>query len=206
MPEMLPRIRCVLFDFGGVLAEEGFREGLQAIARGNNLDQERFFKTAADTIYQCNYVTGSGNEAEYWQKLRESTGIRGENSQLRQEILSRFILRPAMIEIVRQLRTSGYRIGILSDQTDWLDLLDRKYHFSREFEKVFNSYHLGKSKRDPAIFTETAAALGLTPHDILFVDDNPANTNRAAVQGMHIHLFTTTDAFRAFLKSNNLLF
>lgn len=33
-------IRAVLFDFGGVLAEEGFRIGLRAIARLNSLDPE----------------------------------------------------------------------------------------------------------------------------------------------------------------------
>jgi hypothetical protein len=35
-----PAIRAVLFDFGGVLAEEGFRIGLRAIARLNSLDPE----------------------------------------------------------------------------------------------------------------------------------------------------------------------
>ncbi len=33
-------IKAVLFDFGGVLAEEGFREGLKSIGRKNGLDPE----------------------------------------------------------------------------------------------------------------------------------------------------------------------
>jgi putative hydrolase of the HAD superfamily len=36
-------IKAVLFDFGGVLAEEGFREGLKAIGVKNGLDPDDFF-------------------------------------------------------------------------------------------------------------------------------------------------------------------
>ena len=32
-----------LFDYGGVLAEEGFTEGLKAIAFKNGIDQDDFF-------------------------------------------------------------------------------------------------------------------------------------------------------------------
>jgi hypothetical protein len=35
-------IKAVVFDFGGVVAEEGFREGLKAIGRKNGLDPRVF--------------------------------------------------------------------------------------------------------------------------------------------------------------------
>ena len=35
-------IRAVLFDYGGVLAEEGFREGLFSIARQQGLELDAF--------------------------------------------------------------------------------------------------------------------------------------------------------------------
>ncbi|MBW1855013.1 MAG: hypothetical protein JRJ00_10100 [Deltaproteobacteria bacterium] len=34
----LPSIEVIFFDFGGVLAEEGFRKGLTSIAHLNGLD------------------------------------------------------------------------------------------------------------------------------------------------------------------------
>ena len=36
------KVEAVLFDFGGVLADEGFRDGLYAIAGANSIDPERF--------------------------------------------------------------------------------------------------------------------------------------------------------------------
>jgi len=44
-----PSIEVVLFNFGGVLAEEGFREGLIAIARLNNVDPS-VFDDVADAL------------------------------------------------------------------------------------------------------------------------------------------------------------
>jgi putative hydrolase of the HAD superfamily len=67
-----------------------------------------------------------------------------------------------MIDLVRQLHEQGYVTGVLSDQTDWLDTLDEKYHFSKEFDQIFNSFYLGKGKQDPSLFSDVAAALGMS--------------------------------------------
>lgn len=37
-------IKAIIFDFGGVLAKEGFREGLKSIAEKNGLDPSQVFK------------------------------------------------------------------------------------------------------------------------------------------------------------------
>ena len=52
------KICAVLFDFGGVIAEEGFQQGLYAIAQKFGLDQKRFFQLANDAVYNSGYVTG----------------------------------------------------------------------------------------------------------------------------------------------------
>ena len=198
--ENIHTLQVILFDFGGVLAEEGYREGLSAIARKNNLDPEIFFQSVTDIIYRCGFVTGTEKESVFWQLVREHTGIKETNETLRTEIIQRFIIRPEMIELVRQVRDNGYHSAILSDQTLWLDEIDARYHFSKEFEKTYNSYHLGKSKRDPAVFHDTANDLQVNINNILFVDDNPANIELAAQQGMQTHLFTTVEIFQQHLK------
>ena len=156
-------ITTILFDYGGVLAEEGFTLGLAAIAKENTLDPDAFFHTAAEAIYGCGYVTGKSTEQAYWQLLRSQTGIRGEDRALTETILSRFTLRPKMLAAVRALRAQGLNPVILSDQTDWLDRLNERQPFFQEFSRVFNSYHLGKTKREPSLFTYVLAALKVEP-------------------------------------------
>ena len=94
-----------------------------------------------------------------------------------------------MLDLVRRLRTGGYVTAILSDQTHWLDELDARHHFTDAFDRVYNSFHLGKGKRDPSLFADVAADLGLPPSALLFVDDDLGNVNRARAAGYQAILF-----------------
>jgi putative hydrolase of the HAD superfamily len=88
----------------------------------------------------------------------------------------------------------------LSDQSDWLDLLDREHHFFHEFDRVFNSYHLGKTKRDASVFDDVVRALELEASEALLVDDNPAHVQRAVSRGLMGHLFLSVSHLKAELE------
>jgi putative hydrolase of the HAD superfamily len=180
------RVKAVVFDFGGVLAEEGFREGLRAIGEKNGLNPDDFFSIASELIYQTGYVTGMSDESAYWKAVREKTGIAGDDVELRREIVKRFIVRPVMLKYAESMRSSGIVIAILSDQTNWLDEIDRKTPFFHHFDFVFNSFRMKKGKRDPSIFRDICAAMGLRPEKVLFIDDNIGNIERAACEGLKV--------------------
>ena len=183
------KIKVVLLDFGGVIAEEGFQQGLYAIAEKFDLDRKRFFQLANEAVYDSGYVTGKGSENDYWNMVREHSGIIVPDEELRQEILSRFIPRDWMIEIVRSRQQQGLITAILSDQSDWLDLLDSRYHFFQYFNAVFNSYHLGKTKRDATVFADVLQELKVEAGEVLFVDDNIDHIVRAVAAGLQTCLF-----------------
>jgi len=195
-PRRTPAIRAVLFDFGGVLATEGFREGLFAIARSRGIDPEGFFQVAREAVYESGYVTGRGGESDFWSLVRLRTGIPGGDAELSAECLDRFRLRPGMLELVRRLRARGLITAILSDQTDWLDRLDARAPFSQDFDRVFNSFRLGKGKRDPSLFDDAVRDLGVAPAAAAFVDDDPGNVSRAAGRGLHALLFRDEQSLR----------
>jgi putative hydrolase of the HAD superfamily len=179
-------IRVVLFDYGGVLAEEGFRNGLVALAREQGLDVEAMPQAAMQAVYDSGFVLGKGSEADFWSLLRERTGLQGDDATLTRRILDGFILRPWMIAVVDRLRKAGYQTGILSDQTHWLDQLDAEQHFAAHFDYIFNSYHRGKGKRDPSLFHDIARELDLQPAGILFIDDSAENVARARAAGWQV--------------------
>lgn len=197
-------ITTILFDYGGVLAEEGFTQGLAVIARKNGIEPTAFFHAATEAIYACGYVTGKSTEQAYWQLLRSQTGITDEDQALTEAILSRFTLRPKMLATVRSLKKQGLNPIILSDQTDWLDRLNERQPFFHEFNRVFNSYHLGKTKREPSLFTDVLATLKIDPGQALFVDDNPGHIDRAAALGLKTHLFQSEELFFANLAQRGL--
>lgn len=177
-------IKAIIFDFGGVLAEEGFKEGLMTIGKEKGFDPDHFFKILSELVYQTGYVTGSSDEHAYWNAVREKTGVTGDDKKLREEVLKRLKLRPEMMEVVKKIKSSGFIVAILSDQTNWLDDLNQRTPFYQHFDHVFNSFYLKKTKRDPSLFRDICVQLGLKPEEILFVDDSPDNIKRAASEGL----------------------
>ncbi len=188
-------IRAVLFDFGGVLAEEGFSNGLETLAREQDLAVDNMTAEGMQAVYDSGFVLGQGSEPEFWALLRERTGLQGDDAYLHQRMFYGFVMRPWMLELVEQLRHRGYITGILSDQTDWLDELDAEHDFFKFFDRVYNSYYLGKGKRDPSHFGDIAADLGLAPAAIVFVDDSEANVDNARAAGMLAILYSGRDTF-----------
>ncbi|MFH0960123.1 MAG: HAD-IA family hydrolase [Pseudomonadota bacterium] len=138
---------------------------------------------------------GKTSERRYWKLVQETTGISMSALDMRQKILQSFILKPEMIKIVNLLRAKGFFVSLLSDQTNWLDELDARHHFCRFFDTVFNSYHLGKAKRDPSLFSDVASTLGISNENCLLIDDNHGNVMRASKAGYQTILFQSVKLF-----------
>lgn len=49
---------------------------------------------------------------------------------------------------------------------------------------MYCSYRLGKSKREASLFDEVVADLGVRPAEVLFLDDDPGNVERACGRGL----------------------
>ncbi len=80
---MQHELKAVLFDFGGVIAEEGFWEGIQTIGKEHGLDPDAFFRMIDALIYETGYLTGKADEAEFWNEVRKNTGISCTDTELR---------------------------------------------------------------------------------------------------------------------------
>jgi putative hydrolase of the HAD superfamily len=194
------KIDVVLFDFGGVLAEEGFKQGLIAIAMANGLDVTIFVQAAFDAIYASGYVLGKAPEKAFWKELKEKTGAKGDNASLMKEIFSRFILRSWMIDLVKKLKSEKITVGILSDQTDMLDKLNERFDFFKWFDHIFNSYDMGKGKRDVTLFDDVARILKAEPSRILFIDDDPGHVDRARQKGWNAIRYVNQKSFQKDLE------
>lgn len=176
--------RWAVFDYGGVIAEEGFVAGLHAIAEQEGLEGRTLFEKTRELIHSSGYLLGEILEENFWRAFRRETGISRTDQDLRGEILSRFILRPGMLKLVSTLRARGIRTAILSDQVNWLDELDIRDDFFQYFDRVYNSFHVGLSKNSPEIFEELIQWIDCSPADITFVDDHLPHVNRARSRGL----------------------
>ncbi|MFA9462206.1 HAD family hydrolase [Thiohalorhabdus sp. Cl-TMA] len=194
-------IEWVLLDYGGVVADEGLKAGLQALARHHGLDPEQVTSHSTDAVYDSGYVTGTGSEADFWRILGERTGLWVEPLEGADAVLPRFRLRSWMLAWVRRLREAGIRVGLLTDQTDWLQRLDRRDGFLAEFDRVYNSYRMGKGKQDPTLFDDVVADLGVDPGRVLFIDDASGHVERARSRGLQARMYEERAAVEQALEA-----
>ena len=110
-----------------------------------------------------------------------------------------------MIDIVKKIKDASIRVGILSDQTNWLDILNERDDFFKWFDVVFNSYYLSKSKKDPSLFEDVITILGTKAGRVLFVDDDPGNVERAKQKGLNVIQFVNRDQFLQEIKAYRLI-
>ncbi len=195
------RIGTIFFDFGGVLAEEGFREGLTAIAMQAGRDPAAVVPKAYEMAWATGFVVGGCDEAGFWEVFRRATGIAGSDADLTEAVLSRFAPRPFMFAVADAARALGLRTAILSDQTVWLSRLDARHDVFSHFDAVFNSWDHGLSKRDPGFFRLALDAMAGRPDTSLFIDDAPRNTALAASLGFHTILYRDEASFFAALAA-----
>jgi putative hydrolase of the HAD superfamily len=172
------------FDFGGVIAEEGFVNGLKSLARNEAMNPDFMLTSGIETVFSTGFVVGKGDEGTFWRELRKKTGLQADDTSCRKTILDGFVLRPWMLEIVDRLHGAGRKCAVLSDQVTWLDILEDRYNFFHHFDRIFNSFHLGKSKQDPSLFADVLQAVHTRADLALFVDDSEGNIQRAEEQGL----------------------
>lgn len=193
------KVSTVIFDFGGVIAEEGWAKGVRIIAEKCGHEPEGFFELCVQAITDTGFCLGKVDEYGYWEAVKKQVSLPMSVTELRNEILPRFVVRPYVIELAEKLGRK-YRTAILSDQTHWLDELNERDGFFKSFQHVFNSYHDGNSKQNPAYFTETCNKLNIFPQEAVFIDDNKGNIARALSVGMNAVLYETFEQTADELK------
>ncbi len=186
----------IMFDFGGVVAEEGFVEGMKEIGRKYGLDPKFVLDIATDILYESGYICGRAPEAVFWAAFKKRFNLNEiPDEDLRSEVLKRFVLRDWMLDLIQRLRGNGFKVALLTDQTNWVEEVNEKTPFYDKFDHVFNSYRLGKCKRDGSIFDEVLKVLRVNPERIIFVDDKDENISLAERLGIKGILYVDKDSF-----------
>ncbi len=198
------KYKGLLLDFGGVIADEGYREGLYILADKYKIDRIEFFKRCADLIYDTGYIIGKSSQKAYIKSIEDTFKIKINKLEFEKIIIDSFKIRKSILDIVTMVREQNVISAILSDQTDWLDRLNEKYDFFRYFDFIFNSYYIGMGKRDRRLFRYVADKLSSKPEELLFIDDQQPNIDRALIEGLNAVCLTDVNDITGFLNDTFL--
>jgi putative hydrolase of the HAD superfamily len=116
-------------------------------------------------------------------------------------------VRPEGRALVADARAAGWRTGLLTSKL--VAFLSREVversDFLSSFDVLLDESETGVAKPDPRAYRQAAAAMGLDPAGIVFVDDDPANVAGATAAGMAGVHFDVADPAGSFDLVRRLL-
>ncbi len=216
-PDRPERPLAVLFDVEGVIAhpdDDVLAHGFATLWPGLRRDEVEAARDGA-ALYPLweRYSIGAIDGRSYWRAVIESLGRTADDGRLDAlaELLSRAWwaeIDPEILALVDALRAAPapdgpMKVGLLSNSC--ADHDTALASFAPRFDAACFSHRVGRRKPDAAAYLGAAAALGVAPERILFVDDRVRNTAAAERAGMATVVFTTVAALREALMAHGLL-
>ena len=203
---MTPDIRAVVFDLGAVLIDWNPRHLYRRLFDGDDAAMERFLAEVCTPAWNAGLDAGGS-----WHDAVEALAQR--HPEQRDLIVAYDERWPEMlggsiegtVEIVRELRTSGVGLAVLSNwSAEKFPVARERYDFLGWFETLVISGEIGLSKPDPRIYRHLLERTGFDPAATLFVDDQPANLEVAAELGMTALRFEDPEMLRRDLRELRL--
>ena len=102
--------------------------------------------------------------------------------------------RQGSVEVISQLKSEGYKIGLISDCSGEAPMVWNDTPFAPLFDVTVFSYRAGIKKPDPRIYRMATDQLGVKPSACLYIGDGSSTELTGALQvGMHPVLIRIPD-------------
>jgi putative hydrolase of the HAD superfamily len=198
MAERGAAIEAVICDFGGVLTTPliqsfmSFQDqtGITTEVLGKAM-QAATEANGENPLFEME--RGEISEVAFLEKLTDSLepllGHRPEMHRFKEIYFEALDPNPAMIELMRELKASGYRMAMLTNNVrEWEPLWRSMLPVDEIFETVVDSGFVGCRKPEAKIYALTLERIGMSAESCLFIDDVQVNckgAERAGIAAVH---------------------
>jgi putative hydrolase of the HAD superfamily len=187
-------ITAVISDFGGVLTTP-LVQSFAAVQDQTGIPFEELGKAMArineeegkHPLYELE--TGRLSEPDFLAKIGDALepelGHRPELHRFREIYFEALHPNEPMIELMREAKGSGRRMGLLTNNVrEWEPLWRSMLPVDEIFEVVVDSGFVGCRKPDREIYDLTLERMGIEAGDCVFIDDADVNCDAARELGM----------------------
>jgi putative hydrolase of the HAD superfamily len=197
-------IKALLFDYGGVIANDSAGEKLsENLAANLSIDNQAALNMIGPLWHQ--FTRGKITEAEIWESLEKQYGQPIPLSK--RDIWNSWGKMPyftEMVDFVRELKRSGYTVGMVST-TVAPTAADIRAHGGYDlFDPVILSCDIGYAKPDRETYMIAMEHLpDVRPDEVIFLDDREMCLPPAAALGIHTVLVKEPN--QAIIETRKLL-
>jgi putative hydrolase of the HAD superfamily len=207
----MPEIKAIVSDFGGVLTTP-LLSSFMAVQDEIGVEPEHLGKAlravteedGENPLYMME--RGEMSEVDFLERLGDGLepllGHRPHLHRFREIYFTALQPNQEMIELMRELRGSGRRMAMLTNNVrEWEPLWRSMLPVDEIFETVVDSGFVGCRKPEARIYEMTLERLGLPGEACLFVDDIEVNCEGARKAGMSAVHFRDNDQAIAEIRS-----
>ena len=194
------KIRGVIFDWGGVLAEDPAPGMVKYCAKALAVSEDQYKQ--ACKLFMDDFQTGRVTEREFWQSMtkRLNVPMPKVNSLWADALAAVYVPRKDMFSLADRLHKAGYKTAILSNtEKPVVDFFPEQTYDA--FDVVVRSCLEGISKPQREIYEITLARLGTPAKQTLFIDDRQDFIDGAKRVGLQTIQFKGLDQFKKDLAN-----
>ncbi len=181
-----PAIKGFIFDIGGVLIRVDASASIQKIANILHITPLQVRQAMSPELL-TEYETGNLSGNEFYQNLLKNCQSAHDIDFDFFKFLWQDVLFPKVAEIafLRHL-VKAFPVWLLSNTNDFhYDLMRRRFDILEIVRGGTYSFKEGFIKPAPEIFQAALAKTPYAPHEVVFIDDRPANVAAARDLGIH---------------------
>jgi putative hydrolase of the HAD superfamily len=195
-------IEAVIFDVDGVLVHSGVF-GAQLL-REHGLE-----RAAVERFWRGPFVQCSLGLSDLKQEVEPFLGASGYRGNVEDFLQAWFeadsALNAEVLDEVKRLRSRGVPCHVASTQEQYrAAYLEGPMGLAAHFDRLFFSCRLGVKKPQLEFYRQVSRALGVSPGDLLFLDDQQANVEAARVASWNAEVYTFGDDLRSLLARHGV--
>jgi putative hydrolase of the HAD superfamily len=193
----------LVFDYGEVISRSQSDRDRRELLEIAAVAPEPFWTSY--WLHRDALDRGDLSVTDYWRLIASETHATWSAATVQQlwaaDFRSWISVEPGTVGLLSELHAGGTRLALLSNAGFDFAGPFRFSPMGQYFERVFVSAEMNALKPEPTIYLDVAAELGITPAQMVFIDNKSVNTDAAAALGITVHHFTGVDSLADFLEA-----
>ncbi|MFH8119661.1 MAG: HAD family phosphatase [Candidatus Aenigmatarchaeota archaeon] len=195
-------IKYIIFDLGGVVANNAVRTARKIIGKKLKMDFESFWNNEIKRYWE-ELKTGRIDEEYFWKKVKEKLKNKGKEFDEKEfmKAFYKYQRKNKNVEkIIANLKKKGYKTAILSNGVArWIEKW--RGYLKKYFDFIVMSNEIGYAKPNRKAYEILLKKMNAKPEECVFIDDKEKNLKTAELIKMKTILFKNSKQLEKELKS-----
>ncbi len=199
-------MRTIVFDFGNVIGFFDHGRTLRRLAPHTDLSAEQMFARVYSGTLEDDLESGRLAVPDFLRRVHELWQLRCDLDDLAGAIADIFTPNPEVCTLVPRLRPR-YRV-LLASNTNDVHARQFRRQFAdvlAHFDALVLSYQIGHRKPHGRFYEHCQRLAAAAPHEVLFIDDLPANVEAARAHGWNGIVYRPGDGLTEQLRSLGII-